>query len=205
MTSREAIEHATDPAELRSLARDLRAGDPEQLPLALRAAERAIELADAGEDRSERVRARASLVAALRLLGRAEEAIPWAREATGLAPGEPVGWTVLIAATRQARSPGATACIYEAIDAVGMERLEADGYFCKTAAAAAHEAGDHELAAFWFGAAIRGVERSPEARREDVLGWAESFVGVLRGGGAFREADALEALVAAARRPAAAL
>jgi tetratricopeptide (TPR) repeat protein len=196
----EQLEAATLPQQLMRLAKSFRAEEPRLPGLAVVAARRAVDFADRDADPGIRLGARASLSASLRIDSRATDAEEIASEAVELDPSSAVGWTCLIAATRQGRGgSAAVAVVEEALDAVPRARVERDAMFAHAAAAAYQDDGrDHE-ASRWFARGLRhdverGVVRADELRR------ARELVARLRAQERRADADVLARLVREAER-----
>lgn len=193
---------ATLPRELVTLSRSLRESEPRLPHLACIAAHRAVAYADwqAGGDTdpkvaAERYSARTSLAASLRATERPKDAIAISVEAIDLRRDHPVGWTCLIASTRDFHGAEAATDIVEpAVQAVGRAEAEADVYFVVTAAAAYEKAGMPAEAAAWLRSAFHKNDR-PAPSRSEVLIQARRVVDALLQRGQDIEAEELASLI----------
>jgi hypothetical protein len=196
----------TVPTELVRLARSLRESDPRLPHLALLAANRTVTYADhsAGgnvdpDTAPERFMARSSLGACLRKMRRPADAIKVAEETIALNEHHPVGWTVLIAATRDLGGGAAAVEVVEsAIAAVGLDAAVDDQKFASAAAAAYRAAHLNDHADVWQAAVLDDVDPEPAAR-EAALDHAQEFAKVLRDRNQSADAELLEGIVRRAR------
>ncbi len=195
------------PTELIRLARSLREDEPRLPHLACVAAHRAVAYADreaAGETHprlaSDRYAARASLGASLRATRRAADAVAIAHEAVKLDRKSPVGWTVLIGATRDLAGPDAAIEIVEqAVIATGRDAAQGDRYLALAAAAAYQQAGRPAEAGHWLRAAL--TDDLDHSARSDVLARMRWVIARLRERSQHQDADELALLIAAVGAP----
>ena len=199
----------TVPDELIRFARSLRDDAPQLPHLAFVASHRSVLYADKNSNSAdpsvgfERYRARTSLAASLRNVGRAEDAMMISREAITLREKELPGWTTLVAATRQARgAEAACEALARALTRVDIDAAEKDMYFSRAAAAACEKAGRFGEATRWTRAelaslATRGQTNPSPGSREKAINRAKRLADLLREREQLSLARDLEDLIAA--------